>query len=72
LAPASCAEKDDLSGLGIEANACVDSELIRRLWGLPIDGKKDRSQRPNCRCAASVDIGTYGTCPAGCVYCYAT
>ncbi len=72
LMPASCAEKDDLSGLGIEANACVDGELIRRLWGLPSHGKQDRSQRPACRCAASVDIGTYGTCPAGCVYCYAT
>ena len=68
----SCAEKDDLGGLGIEANACADGELIQRLWGLRIDGKKDRSQRPACRCAASVDIGTYGTCPAGCVYCYAT
>ncbi|MDA8425359.1 MAG: DUF1848 family protein, partial [Treponema sp.] len=32
---------------------------------------KDPGQRPECRCAPSVDIGVYGACPAGCVYCYA-
>ena len=72
LAPRACAEKDDLSRFGIEPNACVDAELISRHWGLELGKKKDRSQRASCRCAASVDIGTYGTCPAGCVYCYAT
>jgi hypothetical protein len=66
----SCAEGEDLSSLGIRPGACVDSGLIKGLWG--IDAKsKDKNQRPHCFCASSVDIGTYGPCPAGCVYCYA-
>ncbi|GHU78788.1 hypothetical protein FACS189462_3990 [Spirochaetia bacterium] len=73
----SCAEGEDLSALGIKAGACIDAELIHRLFppDTPLPdietGKKDKNQRPHCRCAPSVDIGAYGPCPAGCVYCYA-
>ncbi|MDR1617964.1 MAG: DUF1848 domain-containing protein [Treponema sp.] len=66
----SCAEAEDLTPLGIVAGACIDGELIRKLWGIQAAGK-DRGQRPHCRCAPSLDIGSYGPCPAGCVYCYA-
>jgi hypothetical protein len=81
----ACAEGEDFSPLGIAGGACIDGELIRRLWNIENAGK-DRNQRPHCRCAPSVDIGWYGTgparnaeaaaagygsCPAGCVYCYA-
>jgi hypothetical protein len=66
----SCAEKEDLSALGIKPGACIDPELIGRLWGLECGGK-DKNQRPNCLCCQSVDIGSYGTCTAHCVYCYA-
>jgi hypothetical protein len=55
----SCAEAEDLSALGIRAGACIPG------------GQKDKNQRPHCLCATSVDIGSYGPCPAGCVYCYA-
>jgi hypothetical protein len=55
----SCAEAEDLSPLGIISGACISG------------GRKDKNQRPHCLCAASVDIGSYGPCPAGCVYCYA-
>jgi hypothetical protein len=71
IEPRSCAEADDLGRYGIVANACVDAELIKRLWGIEVGARKDRSQRPACRCAESVDIGAYDSCPAGCVYCYA-
>ena len=66
----SCAEKEDYSSIGIKPGACIDRELIGRLWGLEFKGK-DKNQRPNCLCCQSVDIGSYGTCEARCVYCYA-
>jgi hypothetical protein len=66
----SCAEKEDFSSFGIKGGACIDAELINRLWGIEFGGK-DKSQRPNCLCCKSVDIGTYGICGAHCVYCYA-
>ena len=66
----SCAEKEDFSSLGINPGACIDAALIKKLFGLEFSGK-DKNQRPNCLCCKSVDIGSYGTCEARCVYCYA-
>jgi len=67
----SCAEKEDFSSFGIKPGACIDAALIKELFGLEL-GSKDKNQRPNCLCCKSVDIGTYGTCIAKCVYCYAS
>jgi hypothetical protein len=71
----SCAETEDLSSLGVKPGACIDGELIRELLGdkssLSQIRSKDKNQRRNCLCVSSVDIGSYGSCPAGCVYCYA-
>jgi hypothetical protein len=66
----ACAEAENLEELGISAGACIDGGLITELWGIKTTGK-DKNQRPHCRCAPSVDIGQYGSCPAGCRYCYA-
>jgi hypothetical protein len=66
----SCAEKEDYSSVGVKPGACIDPALIGKLWGLEFKGK-DKNQRPNCLCCQSVDIGSYGTCEARCVYCYA-
>ncbi len=68
----TCAEKIDLSRYGIQHGACIDPEKIRKLIGYKLDLKKAHSQRPECRCAESIDVGMYGTCVNGCKYCYAT
>jgi len=65
----SCAE-EDLCDLGIRAGACIDGEYLSRVFGLKAPGKDRNQGRPLCRCSKSVDIGSYGPCPAGCVYCY--
>jgi DNA repair photolyase len=68
----SCAEKFDLESYGITAGSCIDAESLNRTFGLALKAGKDKSQRAQCRCTVSQDIGTYGTCRHGCVYCYAT
>jgi len=68
----SCAEKIDLSGVGIERGKCIDDRLIKRLFSISVSDRKDRYQREHCRCVESQDIGQYHTCTHDCVYCYAS
>ncbi len=75
---ATCAERIDLSEYGIEHNRCIDPELISRLatndailQNFLYNAKTDSGQRKACGCILSKDIGTYNTCPHGCLYCYA-
>ncbi|MCD4784277.1 MAG: DUF1848 domain-containing protein [Candidatus Eremiobacteraeota bacterium] len=65
----SCCE--DLARVGIKSGGCIDDGLMNDLFGPGIKGRKDRSQRKNCRCIESTDIGAYNTCIYGCKYCYA-
>jgi hypothetical protein len=68
----SCAEKLDLTGEGVGHGKCIDDTLINSLFGLTVSNRKDRYQREDCLCVESQDVGQYGTCTHGCVYCYAT
>jgi hypothetical protein len=68
----SCAEKLDLSTLGVAHGKCIDDDLIQRLFTVKVSGRKDPSQRKECGCVMSRDIGMYDSCLFGCCYCYAT
>jgi len=68
----SCAEAPDPALHGIPPGKCIDDVLIHRVFGLDVSHRKDPSQRSDCGCVASRDIGMYDTCLFGCIYCYAT
>ncbi|MDH7513342.1 MAG: DUF1848 family protein [Clostridiales bacterium] len=59
---------------GIRPSSCIDGCLLRTLHpsAEPASQGKDKSQRRECRCTESVDIGSYiQSCPHCCLYCYA-
>jgi len=68
----SCAEQIPLEKFHIERGKCIDDEYILREFNLHVSKTKDRSQRPECGCVSSRDIGMYNSCSFGCEYCYAT
>lgn len=68
---AACAETHDFRAVGVGRAHCIDAGRLERIGGVRLSAKKDPNQRAECGCAAAVDIGTYGTCPNGCRYCYA-
>ncbi len=58
----------------IRPSFCIDGNLLQRLHPdkEAVSTKKDRTQRAECRCTESTDIGSYSQfCPHSCIYCYA-
>jgi hypothetical protein len=68
----SCAAERDMAPFGILPGKCIDAELLSHVFGIRLECRKDPSQRKECGCSASRDIGMYDTCLFGCSYCYAT
>jgi hypothetical protein len=70
----SCSQNLLASVPGIRASSCINGRLLQELHPerLPARLGKDKSQRPECGCTESVDIGSYTqSCPHACIYCYA-
>lgn len=67
----TCAEQMDFQDVGIRHGSCIDKELLEKLSGCRLEGKKDKNQRKECGCLESMEVGAYNTCPTGCKYCYA-
>ena len=63
-----CAEDVDVPG--VAHAGCLGRELVERVAGCRLDVRPSQ-QRAGCKCVASVDVGVYGTCGNGCLYCYA-
>ena len=58
----------------IRPSSCIDGLLLQKLHPdkTLVSAAKDRTQRAECRCTESVDIGSYTQfCPHSCLYCYA-
>jgi hypothetical protein len=68
----SCSEEIDLGKYGIQPGKCIDGDYIHSVFGVKVSTKKDPSQRAECGCVVSKDIGMYDSCIFGCQYCYAT
>jgi len=71
IALQTCCEAVDLSRYGITRGGCIDAGLLAAISGERLSAGRDRNQRALCRCAGSIDIGSYRTCPHACIYCYA-
>jgi len=70
----SCSQNFLTEVPGIRASACIDGRLLSELHPgrEAVSPTKDKSQRPECGCTESIDIGSYTqSCPHACLYCYA-
>lgn len=69
-----CSQEALSEASSIKPSSCIDGALLRRLHPdkAPASTKKDRTQRKECHCTESIDIGSYTQfCPHRCIYCYA-
>jgi Domain of unknown function (DUF1848) len=74
LVPFACSQDFLTDVAGIRPSSCIDGRLLQEIHpsGEPVSLLKDKTQRRECLCTESIDIGSYAqTCPHSCIYCYA-
>jgi len=70
----SCSQNFLAAVEGVRPSSCIDGRTLQELHPHreDVSQRKDRSQRKECGCTESVDIGSYTqSCPHCCLYCYA-
>ncbi len=70
----ACAQPFLTRVAGIKPSACIDGRWLQKTHpqAAPASWQRDRTQRADCGCTESVDIGSYTqSCPHSCLYCYA-
>lgn len=68
----SCCNDAWLEAPGVVKGRCIDGILLSELAGKRCSLARDGSQRSDCGCTKSVDIGSYQmSCLHDCLYCYA-
>ncbi len=70
----SCAQNFLIGVEGISRSSCIDGAFLQNLHpeNEPASTNKDKTQRKECGCTESLDIGSYTQfCPHSCLYCYA-
>jgi hypothetical protein len=68
----SCCNDSLLAVAGVRKGSCINGPLLAELAGEPCSHARDVSQRPQCGCTRSQDIGSYLMgCAHNCLYCYA-
>jgi DNA repair photolyase len=65
-----CAQRQLLSP-DMQDACCIDVARLSDISGVRLQEVKPGHRGKRCGCNQSRDIGAYGTCPHGCVYCYA-
>lgn len=58
------------AGIPVKKGHCIDGDILEELYG-KCTKANDPSQRLECGCVKSRDIGGYLPCKHGCKYCYA-
>lgn len=66
----ACCQEHLINGQVKQAR-CVDGDLLADLFPDRPLVKASKPTREGCGCVVSKDIGSYDTCPHGCLYCYA-
>ena len=66
----SCGEGDWMEALGVDTSGCFTKEVWEKCRGNRLNIPKKKGKRRECNCILGFDIGEYGGCRMGCIYCY--